>query len=51
MAKLGKIMCKLGIHKWGKPRIHMIVSSNVKDYEKYCKRCKKMKRWSKPRED
>jgi len=41
----GKILCKIGVHSWSKTRAHHIADSNVKDMEKYCKRCGKTKRW------
>lgn len=42
-----KILCKLGIHKWSKIKSYSIEGSNVRDYQKYCLRCKKVKRWTK----
>ena len=42
------ILCKIGIHKWSKERVHFHFESHVKDYEKYCLRCGKVKKWNKP---
>lgn len=43
---IGKILCKLGIHKWSRPKFIMNASSHVKDYSKYCLRCGKKKTWT-----
>jgi len=37
-------LCRIGIHKWGKWIRHSIISSNVVDMEKRCKRCGQVKR-------
>jgi len=42
---IGKILCSLGIHKWGKKHGHDIFSSNVIDWTKRCQRCGKLKKW------
>ena len=38
----------MGIHDWSKPRVNYIAGSNVKDMEKYCKRCGKKEKWVEP---
>jgi len=43
------ILCKLGIHKWSKTKFHSIESSNIRDYQKYCLRRHKIKKWSEPK--
>ena len=40
-------LCKIGIHRWSKPKSFSIFSSNVIDYSRYCLKCKKTKRWNK----
>lgn len=45
------LLCKLGFHKWKSPRSHYISGSNVIDYETYCLRCNKKKRWAKPKNE
>jgi hypothetical protein len=39
-----KILCRLGFHKWSKEKIYFHFESNVKEYEKYCLNCGKVKR-------
>ncbi|MEA2090595.1 MAG: hypothetical protein U9O89_07580 [Thermoproteota archaeon] len=40
-----RLLCKIGIHDWSKPRSIYISGSNIRDMEKRCKRCGKKKRW------
>jgi hypothetical protein len=40
------ILCELGLHKWGKVQIHFDFESNIKDYEKKCLRCGRIKKWN-----
>jgi len=40
-----RLLCKVGLHDWSKPRSTYISGSNVRDVEKYCRRCGKQKRW------
>jgi len=47
---ISKILCKLGIHKWSKPKLYLVASSNVEDWSKHCERCGKVKKWNKTRE-
>jgi len=42
-----RLLCKLGLHDWSKPRATYISGSNVIDMEKHCRRCGKRKRWVK----
>lgn len=39
------LLCKMGIHKWSKPKYNSNFSSNVRDWSKYCQRCFKKKTW------
>jgi hypothetical protein len=39
--------CKIGLHKWDRGSSHFNFSSNVKDMEKSCISCGKIKRWNK----
>ena len=41
--------CKLGLHKLGRAKFHMIANSNVKDYERVCSLCGYKKTWVKER--
>ena len=43
-----KILCKLGFHKWSGVQSHHDFSSNVVDYQKFCKRCGSVRKWNKP---
>jgi hypothetical protein len=45
---MSKILCKLGLHKWSGVQSHHDFSSNVIDYQKFCKRCGKVKKWNTP---
>lgn len=40
-------LCKLGLHKWTRPKYVTNFSSNVLDYSKKCERCGKIKTWVK----
>ncbi|MBI2498748.1 hypothetical protein HYV88_00730 [Candidatus Woesearchaeota archaeon] len=40
----GKILCKLGFHKWSKEKFWTSATSNIRDYQKYCLRCKKIEK-------
>lgn len=44
--KRSKFLCFFELHKWSKTKMHMFSNSNVKDYEKFCFKCGKKKRWS-----
>jgi len=37
-------LCKIGIHDWSRSRIVYLDGSNVRDVERYCKRCGKRER-------
>jgi len=39
-----KFLCKVGLHKWGRWLRHSIMSSNVIDVERKCKKCGQIKR-------
>ena len=41
------ILCRLGMHKWGKVNSQHQFGSNVIDYQQKCLRCGKVKRWNK----
>ena len=45
-----KILCKLGMHKWGKTKSFYQFGSNVTDYQQVCMRCGKVKKWNKVNE-
>jgi hypothetical protein len=45
-----KFLCKVGLHKWGKWLRHSILSSNVVDIERKCKKCGEIKRKTIPRD-
>ncbi|MFB6246806.1 MAG: hypothetical protein ABEI74_04415 [Candidatus Pacearchaeota archaeon] len=40
-------LCKIGLHNWGSWRVIGSVNSNVRDYEKKCKKCRRVKRKTK----
>jgi len=44
-------LCRIGIHKWGKPTYINIYSSNVREWKKKCLRCGKVVRWFEPKEE
>jgi len=46
----GNFLCSVGLHKWGRWLRHSILSSNVVDLEKKCKRCGKVKKKTIPRD-
>jgi|YelNatPaOPRAMG01_1025707.scaffolds.fasta_scaffold303125_1 hypothetical protein len=41
----GRLLCKIGIHDWSKPRSTYIGGSNVKEFAQSCKRCGKQRKW------
>lgn len=41
--------CWIGLHKWGRATYHDLFSSNVRDWKKYCLKCKKVKTWVEPK--
>jgi hypothetical protein len=43
-------LCKVGLHKWGRWLRHSIMSSNIVDIEKKCKKCGQIKRKTIPRD-
>jgi len=45
---LGRLLCRIGIHKWSKARVWFHFDSNVMDKEFICRRCGKRKRKSVP---
>ncbi len=45
---LGKVLCRLGFHRWSRERVYFRFDSHVKEYEKVCLRCGKVKRWFVP---
>ncbi len=46
-----KVLCRIGKHKWGKAISHYLGGSNVKDWEKKCLSCGKVKKWVEPVKD
>jgi len=42
---IGKTLCKLGLHKWGKKYGNDKFISNVIDWTQKCERCGKLKKW------
>lgn len=45
MAAIGLILCRIGIHRWGRKRGYNEYSSNVIEWEQQCVRCGKRRRW------
>ncbi|MEG3055407.1 MAG: hypothetical protein RQM90_04505 [Methanoculleus sp.] len=45
MAAIGLILCRIGIHRWGRKRGYNEYSSNVIEWEQRCVRCGKKRRW------
>jgi hypothetical protein len=40
-----EIWCRIGLHDWGKTKHSSLFSSKVRDYEKRCLKCGKVKTW------
>jgi hypothetical protein len=40
------VLCKFGMHKWSKPKMTYLYGSNMKDFESYCLKCGKKKKWN-----
>ncbi len=51
MAAIGLILCRIGIHQWGRKRGYDEYSSNVIEWEQRCERCGKRKRWVETKQD
>jgi len=45
MAAIGLILCRIGIHRWGRKRGYNEYSSNVIEWEQQCVRGGKRRRW------
>lgn len=45
MTSIGVILCKFGLHEWGRKRGYNDYSSNVIEWERVCQRCGKVERW------
>jgi hypothetical protein len=45
MVNFGLLLCRIGLHKWGKAHGFSQVSSNVVEMKQ---RCRKVKRWIEP---
>lgn len=43
-----RLLCKIGLHDWSRARVVYLSGSNVRDMEKHCNRCGKLKRWVEP---
>lgn len=41
----GELLCKIGLHKWGKTTSYRNGMSNYIDWKKTCERCGKRKTW------
>lgn len=48
MGFMGRMLCRLGLHDWSRPRVHIDFSSHVKDCEAHCRRCGEVKHWVEP---
>jgi hypothetical protein len=48
MVNFGLLLCRIGLHKWGKAHGFSQVSSNVVEMKQRCRRCGKVKRWIEP---
>jgi len=51
MATIGLILCRIGLHRWGRKRGYDEYSSNVIEWEQRCERCGKRKRWVEVKRD
>ncbi|MFA5613649.1 MAG: hypothetical protein WC993_04195 [Methanoculleus sp.] len=51
MTTIGRILCRVGLHRWGKKHGYNEFSSNVIEWEQRCERCGKRKRWIEPKRD
>lgn len=51
MTTIGLILCRIGLHRWGRKRGYDEYSSNVIEWEQRCERCGKRKRWVEVKRD
>ncbi len=51
MTAIGVILCRIGLHQWGRKRGYDEYSSNVIEWEQRCERCGKRKRWVEAKRD
>lgn len=51
MTAIGQILCRIGLHRWGRKRGYDQYSSNVIEWEQRCERCGKRKRWVETKRD
>lgn len=51
MTAIGQILCRIGLHRWGRKRGYDEYSSNVIEWEQRCERCGKRKRWVEVKRD
>lgn len=51
MTTIGLILCRIGLHRWGRKRGYDEYSSNVIEWEQRCERCGKRKRWIETKRD
>jgi len=51
MTTIGRILCRIGLHRWGRKRGYNEFSSNVIEWEQRCERCGKKKQWVEPKRD
>ncbi|MCC7564746.1 MAG: hypothetical protein KO206_00490 [Methanomicrobiaceae archaeon] len=45
MVSIGMLLCRVGIHAWGRRRGYNEYASNVIEWEQRCERCGKRKQW------
>jgi hypothetical protein len=41
MTRWKRILCKMGFHDWSRRRVFYIGGSNVREWERHCRRCGK----------
>lgn len=51
MTTIGLILCRIGLHRWGRKRGYDEYSSNVIEWEQRCERCGQRKRWVEVKRD
>lgn len=51
MTTIGLILCRIGLHRWGRKRGYDEYSSNVIEWEQRCERCGERKRWVEVKRD
>lgn len=51
LTTIGLILCRIGLHRWGRKRGYDEYSSNVIEWEQRCERCGKRRRWIEVKRD